>query len=234
MRIANRLAVIVAADGPIQLDDARPSSDAELLVGIAQGDADAFRAFFRRHAPAVHAMTLRVARDRVTAEDATQEAFLAVWKCADRYRSDRGSVKAWLMTIAHHAAVDRVRREEARRRVLDLPERLFTEDFSDDAVEIMDGPGDRAKVRAALARLPERQWRIIELMYFAGRSQMQISQLLEIPLGTVKSRCLAAMRTLRTELTTIVPDGSTRKEGRAAEVTGQTEPSHMVFVSSAP
>lgn len=197
--------------------DASAWPDTEVLVRIAQGDADAFRAFFTRHGPSVHALTLRVARDRVVAEDATQEAFLAVWSFAARYRADRGSVRAWLMTIAHHAAVDRVRREEARRRPLAPPERLFAEDFSDLSVEAVDGPVDRARVRAALARLPDHQRQIVELMYFAGRSQAQIAKLLEIPLGTVKSRCLAAMRTLRTEL------------DRASEVAAHARGEHATF-----
>ncbi|MEO8477785.1 MAG: sigma-70 family RNA polymerase sigma factor [Actinomycetota bacterium] len=191
-----------AIGATIPLDESSFSSDAQALFRIAHGDADAFRSFLQRHAPSVLAMALRVARNSVIAEDATQETFLAVWRDAGRYQSDRGSVRAWLMTIAHHAAVDRVRREEVRRRVLDVPELAVVEDIADLAVAGLDGHGERARVRAALARLPENQRRIIELMYFAGRSQAQIAQLLKIPLGTVKSRCRAAMRELREELVT--------------------------------
>ena len=190
-----------AATPMLDLSEAR---DRDLVLRIGKGDEEAFRGLFGRYAPSAKALALRVVRQSHLAEEIVQEAFLALWKNPDGYDQRRGSVKSWLMGMVHHRAVDLVRREEAQRRRAEqsIPQAMETElDPADQVVAEIGAPGERAAVRAALAELPAEQRRVIELMYFGGRSQSQIAGDLQLPLGTVKSRTLLGMRRLRGALT---------------------------------
>jgi RNA polymerase sigma factor (sigma-70 family) len=186
--------------GTADLGEAR---DRELMGRIARADDDAFRRLFGRYAPTAMALAQRVLRQPHLAEETVQEAFLSVWKNPAAYDAQRGSVRAWLMSTVHHRAVDMVRREEAQRRraeesVRDLD--VAPDDPAEVVVEEIGLPEERAAVRRALEDLPPEQRRVIELMYFGGRSQSQISAELGLPLGTVKSRTLLGMRRLRAAL----------------------------------
>ncbi len=185
---------------PVDLGDAR---DRDLMKRIASGDREAFRRLFRRYAPTGMSLAHRVLRQPHLAEETVQEAFLSVWRNPGGYDAERGSVRAWLMSTVHHRAVDLVRREEAQRRrseeaILDAGG--VTEDPADLVVEEIGLPQERAAVRGALDDLPPEQRQVIELMYFEGMSQSKISERLGLPLGTVKSRTLLAMRRLRASL----------------------------------
>jgi RNA polymerase sigma factor (sigma-70 family) len=183
--------------GSVDLSDAR---DRELLARLRGGDEEAFRGLFDRYAPTAKALALRVVRQAHLAEEIVQEAFMAVWKNPDGYDGDRGSVRSWLMGTVHHRAVDLVRREEAyRRRAEDAIPEAYEEaaDHADEVVEAIGRPEERRIVRAALAELPEEQRRVLEMMYFDGRSQTQIAEATGLPLGTVKSRALLGMRRMR-------------------------------------
>ena len=90
-------------------------SDCVLMERIAEGDPDAFACLFQRYAPTAMALTHRILRQSHLAEEAAQEAFLAVWRHPDRYSTKRGTVRSWLMSTVHHKAVDLVRREESQR-----------------------------------------------------------------------------------------------------------------------
>jgi len=179
------------------------TADEELLVRIRAGDDGAFRELFARYAALANALAFRLVRQAQVAEEIVQEAFLAVWRTPQRYDRSRGSVRAWLLGTVHHRAVDAVRREESQRRRADRmasvdPGRV--EDPSDDVVAAIDLPRDRRLVRKALADLPDEQRDVIERMYFEGQSQSQIAERTGLPLGTVKSRTLLAMRRLRERL----------------------------------
>jgi RNA polymerase sigma factor (sigma-70 family) len=180
--------------------DLAEARDRELILRIGKGDQEAFRGLFGRYAPAAKALALRVVRQSNLAEEIVQEAFMALWKNPDGYDHQRGSVKSWLMGMVHHRAVDLVRREEAHRRRAEqaIPEAMETEpDPAEQVVDEVGAPQEQRQVRTALTALPAEQRRVIELMYFEGKSQSQIAAELELPLGTVKSRTLLGMRRLR-------------------------------------
>jgi RNA polymerase sigma factor (sigma-70 family) len=177
---------------------ATDAHDRDLLSGIAAGNDDDFRRLFRRYAPTALALATRVVRDATVAEDVVQEAFLAVWRAPAAYEHSLGSVRSWLMGIVHHRAVDATRREAARRRRDETPALADPPSvLEDDVIEEVDLPGERRRVREALDALPAAQREVVELMYFSGLTQSQISQRLSLPLGTVKSRTVLAMRRLR-------------------------------------
>ena len=195
---SERLPVPVMATA--DLGEAR---DRDLIHRIGSGDREAFRRLFRRYSPTALALAQRVLHQPHLAEETVQEAFLAVWRNPMGYDAARGSVRAWLMSTVHHRAVDLVRREEAQRRRAEEAVALPgppPDDPGEVVVEEIGLPQERAAVRGALEDLPDEQRRVIELMYFDGLSQTQIAARLELPLGTVKSRCLLGMRRLRAAL----------------------------------
>jgi RNA polymerase sigma factor (sigma-70 family) len=177
--------------------------DEDLLRRVGAGDDQAFRELFGRYATVAHALAFRLVRQAQVAEEIVQEAFLSVWRHPDRYDVARGSVRSWLMGTVHHRAVDAVRREQAQRRRAEQASGLgpgVIEDPIDDVVAAIDLPRERKLVRAALGELPEEQREVIQRMYFEGLSQSQIAERTGLPLGTVKSRTLLAMRRLRAHL----------------------------------
>lgn len=180
------------------MDDAR---DRELLGRVRDGDptGEAFRTLFRRNAGVAKAVALRITRSDPLAEEAVQEAFLQLWRAPERYDQTRSTVRRWLLTMVHGRAVDLVRREQAhRRRAEGAAASIEVEpDHADEVATTIDRPGEQEAVRAALAVLPDEQRAVIDLMYFQGVSQTGVAERLGIPLGTVKSRSLLAMRKLR-------------------------------------
>ena len=183
--------------------DLEEAHDRDLITRIEGRDSEAFQRLFRRYSPTALALARRILRQAHLAEETVQEAFLSVWRQPAGYRPERGSVRAWLLQTVHNRAVDAVRREEAQRRraedsIGDAFEVLH--DPAQDVVERLSAPVEQVAVRSAMDELPAEQRQVIELMYFGGMSQSQISEKLSLPLGTVKSRTLLAMRRLRGNL----------------------------------
>ena len=180
------------------MEDAR---DRELLRSIREGDpaGTAFRELFRRNAGVAKTVALRVTRSEVLAEEAVQEGFLQLWRAPERFDATRATVRRWLLTLVHARAVDLVRREQTQRRRSEeaAAEPIVLHDPADEVVAEVARPAEEAAVRAALDALPKDQRDVIELMYFGGVSQTGVAEALGLPLGTVKSRTLLAMRKLR-------------------------------------
>jgi RNA polymerase sigma-70 factor (ECF subfamily) len=180
-----------------ELTDAR---DRDLLARLSEGDEEAFRALFRRYAPAALALALRIIRDHALAEEVVQEAFLSLWLTADRFDESRGSARAWLMGMIRNRAIDAVRREETQRRRSQKGAGAEVVPIGDPAEEVVEQVAlsqERRAVRSALDGLPPEQRDVLELMYFEGLSQSKVAERLALPLGTVKSRTLIGMRRLR-------------------------------------
>jgi len=179
-----------------RVGDLQDRRDRELLSSTARGDDDAFAELFRRYGSAALGLAVRVSRDQAIAEEVVQEVFVSVWRKASAYDPARGSVRSWLFAQIHHRSVDAIRREEAQRRRASLPEPPIVLD-ADDVVEEDWLRSRRVQVRSALEQLPQDQRAILELAYFQGLTQTEIATHAHIPLGTVKSRTVAAMRKLR-------------------------------------
>ena len=177
--------------------------DEELAARLAAGDEQALGELFREYGPYAKAVAVRVTGSSALAEEVVQEAFLSVWQHAGNYRRELGSLRGWLFAAVHNRAVDSVRREEAIRRRTQSEEALHipeAEDVADAVAHTDEIERQRRRVRQALGTLPEEQRRVLEQMYFEGRTQAAISSETGLPLGTVKSRTLLAMRRLRKEL----------------------------------
>jgi RNA polymerase sigma-70 factor (ECF subfamily) len=180
--------------------DLQDRRDRELIDDVARGSEDAFADLFRRYGAVANGLAVRVIGDPVLAEDVLQEVFLSVWRSAHTYDDARGTVRAWLLSQIHHRAVDVVRREEAERRRLMKRPAFDLADEIDDVVERSWSAARREHVLRALTTLTAEQRAVIERAYYNGMTQTQIADREEIPLGTVKSRTLGAMRALRAAL----------------------------------
>jgi RNA polymerase sigma-70 factor (ECF subfamily) len=155
---------------------------------------------YDRYGRLAYTLALRVLGDAGAAEDVVQEAFLSVWRRASSYRPERGSLRTWICSIVQHRAIDRLRGRSGRAR-LDLPlDKAPPEVALSDTWETVAADLERGQIRRALAELPEEQRRTIELAYYAGYSQTEISSVMSVPLGTVKGRTRMALRKLRGSL----------------------------------
>ena len=184
----------------MRVSDLQDRRDKDLVAETAAGDRSAFGELYRRYSASAFGLAYRILGERAMAEEVLQEVFLSVWQRATAYDPARGSVRSWLFAQIHHRAVDAVRREEAERR----RSPLSTQPDYDDGVESVIEEGwlsaRRDQVRSALAALSAEQRKVIDLAYFGGLTQSEVARETGVPLGTVKSRTLAAMRRLRDEL----------------------------------
>jgi RNA polymerase sigma-70 factor (ECF subfamily) len=176
--------------------DAR-RDDPELLAACAGGDERALGSLYDRHGRRAYAVALRVLRDPALAEDAVQEAFLAVWRRAATYDRARGTAATWILTLVHRRAVDLVRRQH---RFNTLPAELTEAQPPAPVESVADDVARRTEVEVALQLLSAVEREVLELAYWGGLTQCQIATALGIPLGTVKSRTSSALAKLRDAL----------------------------------
>ncbi len=172
------------------------TSDEDLVAAIAGGDDNALAQLYDRYSRPAFGLASRILRDPALAQDALQDAFLAVWRTAAAFDPARASAQTWLLTLVHRRAVDVVRREE-RRRADPLPEQLPQQTLEGGADEEADLRDRRRRVQAALAQLADDQRQALELAYYGGLSQSELAERLGVPLGTIKSRMYVALAKLR-------------------------------------
>ena len=170
-------------------------SDEAVVALTARSDEIALAELYDRYGRVAYGLALRVLRDEALAEDAVQEAFIAIWRGAARFLPERGKASTWILTLVHRRAVDLVRREQ-RRRMEPLPEVEAAREGSS-ADEAMWLRLERERVQAALARLPDQQREAIELAYYGGFTQSELAERLGEPLGTIKSRMFTGLARLR-------------------------------------
>jgi RNA polymerase sigma-70 factor (ECF subfamily) len=186
--------------------DRRDPTDGELVRRMSDGDVSALEELYNRYARAVYSFAVRIVGDGLVAEEILQEAFTRAWQQAGRFELARGSFASWLLSITHNLAIDELRKRQRR------PQRASSVDITDvlrgevdttaDVEEAAEMSELRARIRAAMDQLPKPQQRVIELAYFEGLTQREISAALNEPLGTVKTRMRLAMQKLKDYLAT--------------------------------
>lgn len=172
-------------------------TDDDLLVVIARGDEAAFAELYDRMAGLVHGVIRKVVRDPAQSEEVTQEVLVEVWRTASRFRADRGSARTWVLTMAHRRAIDRVRSEQASR---DRTERVGRRDRDrafDQVAEQVHTDFEHQQVRSALDQLTDLQRQAVELAFYGGYTYREVAELLDTPLGTVKTRLRDGLIRLR-------------------------------------
>ena len=175
---------------PEEPGEARELADRllDLLARSARGDESAFARLYDATASRVHGLVLRVVRDPAQAEEVTQEVFLEVWRTAARFDRSRGSALSWLMTMAHRRAVDRVRAAEAASRNETTYHQQNPALDHDQTAEAAEASLEARRVRDALDALTAVQREALELAYFGGYTHTEVARMLDLPVGTAKTR----------------------------------------------
>ena len=174
-----------------------PARLADLLRRSALGDEAAFAEFYDATSARAYGMALRVVRNPAHAEEVTQEAYLDAWRSSTRYDSQRGSAAGWLLTIVHRKAVDRVRSVEAATTRDETWNRETAPVDHDQTSEAAQASLEAARVRNAVATLTDVQRQAVELTYFGGYTHTEVATLLDVPLGTAKTRIRDGLIRLR-------------------------------------
>ena len=172
------------------------ATDEALVLAFREKSVTALEEFYDRHHGIAIAVAYRVLNDRIMAEDVIQEAFLAVWRQADRFSPDLGSARTWFLSVVRHRAIDVTRGRAFAKERFSLEE-INLEPRYPDAWQEVSLRLDRERIREALRELPEEQREVVTLAYFGGYTHQEISDKTGAPLGTVKGRMRLAMRKLQ-------------------------------------
>ena len=171
-------------------------ADEDLLSLLGDGDAQAFALLYDRHSRAAFSLAYRMMGERQAAEDLTQDAFIKIWRGAPSYRTGRGGVRTWMLSIVRNQGKDQLRYHATRRRTQDKVEASAARTQPSEAFAETWRNSQRDRVREALNTLPQEQLKILELAYFSGYTHVEIADLLGLPLGTVKGRMQLGLKKL--------------------------------------
>ena len=177
--------------------------DHQLIGLIAQAEKEALEALYTRYSSPVYSLAMYMLKHQALAEEVTQDIFLNIWLKAGSFKSDRGAPKAWIMSVAHHKIIDVIR---SRKRAIQS-----ADPSNFDLLELVPASGistedqveqnlERERILKALTILPPAQKEVIMMAYFGGYSQSEMSEILNQPLGTIKTRVRLAMQKLRVVL----------------------------------
>ncbi|MGH3085937.1 MAG: RNA polymerase sigma factor [Rubrobacteraceae bacterium] len=172
-------------------------ADEDLISMVGDEDPEAFGALYDRHSRAAYSLGYRIMGQRQAAEDLVQEVFLKVWRSARSYRAERGSVRTWVLSIVHHRGIDQLRATASRQRTRDRFEASAEKSQPSEAFAETWRNSQRDEIRDALRTLPPEQLKILELAYFSGYTHVEIAELLELPLGTVKGRMRLGLKKIK-------------------------------------
>ncbi|MDH3192925.1 MAG: sigma-70 family RNA polymerase sigma factor [Acidimicrobiia bacterium] len=176
--------------------DERTLEDNELVAAVADRDESALAEIYRRHGSQVFGLAKRVIRDEEMARDIAQDVFVSLWKKPEAFDASRGSLRTFLLAKTHSRSID-VIRSEASRRIREERDALLKSDSVPNVDDEVWQVTVAAKVRTALATIPERERDVIELAYFGGLTYREVAAHLGMAEGTVKSRIRSGLSRLQ-------------------------------------
>ena len=177
----------------VRFDDEALAKHRRLIARLAAGEGEALQVLYLEFSPLVHGIARRILEDPEDARETVQDTFIKVWRQAPNYRPDRGEVVAWLVFIARHAAIDRVR-QGARRRLLHEALQRNLPDNSDSTTNSFD---ERESLVHHLGQLSTAQRKALELAFFSGCTQSEIATAMQTPVGNVKNHLRRGLSKLK-------------------------------------
>ena len=181
-------------------ENAQEQADHEMMRRVMAGDEAAFSSFYRRFAPGLFSMIYEILRDQKESEDVLQESFVQMWKKAASYDRNRSGIFTWAAMISRNRAIDRIRSRQRRSRTVEAAAEeteATAPKFADQADELVGHGEERLRIQQAVSQLPEAQRDAIDLAFFRGLTQTEISAKLGTPLGTIKARIRRGLIALR-------------------------------------
>lgn len=165
----------------------------DLVQRLQNHDEAAMTVLYDKYSAALYGVILRIVKSEALAEDVMQESFVKIWSSMGQYNQEKGRLFTWIINIARHAAIDKIRSKEFRvgskkRPIEDSPANYFHSQY--------DVRPDDIGIKELVGKLNPEQKKIIDMMYFDGYTQSEVAEELAIPLGTVKTRTRAAMKFL--------------------------------------
>ncbi|AIF66027.1 RNA polymerase sigma-70 factor, ECF subfamily [Terribacillus saccharophilus] len=173
-------------------------NDVELYTMTQQGDKQALETLYDKYEKLIYSFSFRMTQQQEIAEEAVQEVFLKLWTKRDIYSEQKGKFSSWLLTVTRHTCIDLIRKKQRAP----APVEEKNDDKADqDAVEdIVEWKEKGEILRKAMGDLSKEQQQIIEMLYYKGYSQAELSRQLDIPLGTVKGRVRLALKHMKSKL----------------------------------
>jgi RNA polymerase sigma-70 factor, ECF subfamily len=184
-------------------------TDLELLTRISNKDPEALKLIYKRYERPIYTFAYRIVKDAMLAEEVVQELFMRIWNSAERYDAGQGLLSSWMFTVTRNLAIDALRRRQTRtsQQVTEAEQLNREPDPEPDTGAIATANIVGEQVRSAIKTLSDDQQEVMELIYFNGYTQQEVSEKCDIPLGTVKSRVRLAMKALKTQLEDIGKEG---------------------------
>ncbi|WP_310483760.1 sigma-70 family RNA polymerase sigma factor [Chamaesiphon sp. VAR_48_metabat_403] len=179
-------------------------SDLQVLTALRQGDTSALGIVYDRYGAAVYRLALRMLANPTEAEDLTQEVFLAFWRGVDKYDPDRGTLLVFLLTITRSRALNRFKQQGSQQNLQQRVGNYLPRTNSNPGMEAVTLTELRERMGAALQAIPTAQKQVLEMGYYQGKSQSEIAQELDLPIGTVKTRSRQGLLKLRQFLQDLV------------------------------
>lgn len=179
-------------------------SDLLVLTALRQGDTNALGIIYDRYGTAVYRLALKMLVNTAEAEDLTQEVFLAFWRGVDKYDVDRGTLVVFLLTITRSRALNRIKQQGSQQNLSQRVGTYLPKAAGNPSLEAVTLTELRERMSSALQELPANQKQVLEMGYYQGKSQSEIAQELDLPLGTVKTRSRQGLLKLRQFLKDLV------------------------------
>jgi RNA polymerase sigma-70 factor, ECF subfamily len=179
-------------------------SDLQVLTALRQGDTNALGIIYDRYGTAVYRLALKILTNPTEAEDLTQEVFLAFWRGVDKYDVDRGTLIIFLLTITRSRALNRLKQQGSHQNLSQRVGTYLPIAPSNPGLDSVTLTELRERMNSALQELPANQKQVLEMGYYQGKSQSEIAQELDLPLGTVKTRSRQGLLKLRQFLQDLV------------------------------
>lgn len=180
------------------MSDSRSPDDQELLQRIARRDETALALLYQRYGAQVYSLTYQVLRNSQLAEEATQDTFMKVWRLSHSWDPEKGRFISWLMTVARHTAIDRLRQEERQSALNNASIDEIAPITTDRGLPHDPALQDGRLLRQLLQQLPQEQAQAIEMAFFQGLTHSSLAEKLNLPLGTVKTRVRLGLQKLKT------------------------------------
>ncbi|UKS27263.1 sigma-70 family RNA polymerase sigma factor [Paenibacillus sp. HWE-109] len=177
-------------------------TDQELMRQIVAKDADALKFLYEKYEKPIYAFAYRIVQDTMMAEEVVQELFLRIWKAAERYDAEQGKLTSWMFTLSRNIAIDLLRKKQNRTtgQTADIEQLNRIPDMGKSTEEVALDGWRGQEIREALHELNPDQKQVLDLIYYQGYTQQEVSDNQAIPLGTVKSRVRLALKQLKGRL----------------------------------